>query len=248
MSECLQSADDFYNKPSSNEFSPVDAFLLKSIEDSTNNEIKGILWLFIWKEEQLNAFIDSKIECSDNNDDKLQLWMLRNAIQENANIRNNTINSLSDLRYNLSDNNERFQRIDFRITDAKAEIKYFWWSGKKYILNKRADQIITKKWENYEIVLTMSRDSNSSIRWDQKVVLNFSYDGYELIFFNDKNKDWNFDRHEWGQIVTITHKNETKFNRGTIYNQAVNRRINLRKNAITQSWVENIDFTLVFNK
>jgi hypothetical protein len=144
----------------------------------------------------------------------------------------------------VQENNESLTNIDFSVQNVSAKV--YW---KKYILNQRYSPDIIKLGNNkYELILVMKRDSNSSLRWDQKISLNFTYDWYRLIFFNDKNNNWNIDKHEWGILTRIDHKNERKIDRNqwTIYHRGNSEIIKLDKNQISENWVKNLILQLYF--
>lgn len=242
MWECLQSSNDFYNNPS--DFSTVDTFLSKSIEESTENQVNWILWLFIWKEKQLSEFIESKMSCS-NDDDKMQLWMLQLALSDRNNIQNNSINSLNELQNNLSESNENLDNISIWIFDATARIKV-WNSTNEYKQYDNRDPIITKISENtYEIKIRMYRDSSSSWRADENIRLSFKYDWFSLIFYNDKNWDWDIDKRDWTKRIQLYNKGK-KWKRHSNHWRLIP--IELNASAITQNWVKQINFKLALKR
>lgn len=181
-------------------------------------------------------------------------WKLKGLYYELAAWVINTISAEKKSNYipqinNLQETNESLNDIDFTVQNATAIIKHLWSSNKEYILNQRHLPEINKVWnKQYELILVMSRNSSSSIRWDEKVTLNFSYDWYRLIFFNDKNNNWSIDNYEWGKLTRIDHKNERKINRNQwiVYQRWNSELITLTKNQISENWVKNIKIQLYF--
>lgn len=244
----MPSADNFYWNVSN--FSTIDNFLSdKKIEDTSANTVKGIIGLFIWKEEQLQEYLNTKLECA-NDDDRMQLWMLNAALFEHKSIIHNSHNRLQDLKWGLRTNIETHNNIDFRINSATAYIKHLWSSKKEYVLNKRYSPEIINLWGNsYEMTLILRRNSKSSMRWDEKITLNFTYDSYRITFYNDKNNNWVIDSYEWVQYRDIDHKTETKVdrNQSIIYNRWNTETITLGSKSINHSWVRSIELELYFN-
>jgi hypothetical protein len=150
---------------------------------------------------------------------------------------------------NLLENNEVLSNIDFSVQNATATIKHMWSSNKDYVLNQRHIPEMNQLWNNlYSLTLVMTRNSKSSLRWDQKITVNFSYDWHRLIFFNDRNNDWKMNNHEWWKLTRIDHKNESKINRNkwTIYHRWNSEIIKLDKNQISENWVKNLILQLYF--
>lgn len=100
--------------------------------------------------------------------------------------------------------NEKLWNIDFRVLSGSM---YIW--GNWYIMDIRQRPEIKAIWNNfYEMEVDFLRDSKSSLRWPEKIKLNFYYDGVELIFFGDKNKNYSIDRNESGVRYIIKSKEE----------------------------------------
>lgn len=118
----------------------------------------------------------------------------------NAGLYNQTsgISQTQDLETN------DISQIDFRVIRWSMRI-----SDRDYVIDPRDTPQITPLGNNtYELTLVFRRNSKSSLRWPEHVKIHFSYDGVELIFFWDKNRNQNFDRNESWVRYIIRHKEE----------------------------------------
>jgi len=92
-------------------------------------------------------------------------------------------------------------KLNFRIINAYADI-----GGRDYVMDIHLRPIITLVNNNiYRLELTVKRDSNSSLRANEIIITHFYYDGLELIFFADKNRNQLFDSNENGKRYIISH-------------------------------------------
>lgn len=201
-------------------------------------------WI-IWKIEKLNQFEIKNIsnylraKIKENSwDNKLQLLELWSAVQQ---IDTNTLNERNEIK----------NWLDFTIDNATARIKILW-STKDYVLNNRYYPQITRVSENfYNVILIMKRNSNSSLRWDQKVELNFRYDWRELIFFEDRNNNNRFDRGEDWKRYRINNKKTIRIQRDNsgslIYPSNKKIKIHLSDDEVTSYNIKNLELDLYFD-
>lgn len=215
MNNCMPSADTFYWNVSN--FSTIDNFLSeKNIEDTSTNTVKGIIGLFVWKEDQLQEYLDTKLECA-NDDDRMQLWMLNAALFEHKNIINNSQDNIQQLRWNIRSNIESINNNNnisvIRWNIIINQIVQDWKS--------RADLGFVKfdvpKFKKTKVNVELNTILEQKI-WDGKISLKFWYkDWYEpkvidlnyeetsthITFYYDKNENGDLDRYESRKSKTI---------------------------------------------
>jgi len=133
--------------------------------------------------------------------------------------------------------------LNFRVLEAYADI-----SGRSYVLDphNRA-QIVQVNDKTYQLELTLKRNSNSSLRGDEKIITHFYYDGLELIFFGDRNKNQIFDRSENAKRYLITHTFEIVQKDGKTYGQGRLLKVDLeRKHLSSGQKIKNLTLQLLF--
>jgi len=115
--------------------------------------------------------------------------------------------------------------LNFRIREARARI-----GSRDYVLDFRNRPVITAVGDNtYRLDLTLQRDSRASLRGDETLTTHFYYDGTELVFFGDKNRNQRFDRREAGVRHLITHTREFVTQGNKRFAQPRNLDITLRR-------------------
>jgi len=121
--------------------------------------------------------------------------------------------------------------INFRIIDAYADI-----SGRNYVMDARLTSVITLVSDKiYQLELVLKRNSKSSLRSDETIITHFYYDGLELIFFGDKNKNLRFDKNESGKRYLVLHTFEIVQKDNKTYLNPSNLIIDLKREHIS-SW------------
>lgn len=134
-------------------------------------------------------------------------------------------------------------QIDFRVIRWSMRI-----SDRDYVIDPRdAVQIIPLGNNTYELTLVFRRDSKSSLRGPEYVKTHFSYDGVELVFFWDKNRNQNFDRNESGVRYIIRHKEEWVRQQNRRFIQPRSLDIGLSRDQISSyQRVKNLQFQILF--
>jgi len=146
-------------------------------------------------------------------------------------------------RQNITEQREYQERpIDLRIIRWSAKIH-----GKDYILDARASiRPIQIGPDMYELQLPFRRDSRSSLRGDEIVTLRFKYDGYQLSFFWDKNRNGTWDRHEDARIYTVSHTEEIVRQWNRIFRRNAMIPVHLdRKHVSSSQRVNDLSFEII---
>lgn len=156
-------------------------------------------------------------------------------------------NEVVNLQY--QELNKAYSGLDFVIKWANVLIEQFTlddgMENKKYIYDERQPIEYISLWNNsYQVKFTVIRDSKSSLRWPQEVVLNFIYDGFDIRFFNDKNEDWKFNTNEsWSKVDINRRWYEAKHRK---WRKPFRKTVKLGKGSITTYWVKSIELDLGF--
>jgi|GEM_PF-2568830 len=176
----------------------------------------------------------------DHKDNKEQQTQNTQNVSEKSTInylnRNEILNSKILTSYMPND-------VDFKVINARAII-----GSRDYVLDIRDKPIISKIAGNlYQLDLVMRRDSKVSLRGNERITTHFYYDGTELIFFGDKNHNYNFDRSESGKMYHIRYKQEVVLQDKKSFFQKSMLSINLQRQHInSNNKVKDLSFDIYF--
>jgi len=134
-------------------------------------------------------------------------------------------------------------RVDFRVLDGRVRI-----SGRDYVLDRVSRPEITPLGGDvYRLAMTFRRDARSSLRGDEVIETTFFYDGVELIFFRDSNRNHRLDRRESGVRHVIDHKQEIVTEGGRRFARARTLTVRLAREHVNSSQrVRDLVMTLHF--